>query len=82
MIVSIMTFNPAGDILNRCAYAENRANVNSGELVVPDSIPLADKEKAKDAEAETVENVEAKPAAAGDSEEKGNGEKKSDDSDI
>ena len=64
MIVSMMTFNPAGDILNRCAYAEGRANVNSGELVVPDSIP-ADENKVKDADAdaaEAVESVDAKPA--------------------
>ena len=81
MIVSMMTFNPAGEILNRCAYAEGRANVNSGELVVPDSIPATDKEKAKDADAEaaeTVESVDATPAA--DSE--GKAEKKSEDSDI
>ena len=78
MIVSMMTFNPAGDILNRCAYAEGRANVNSGELVVPDSIP-PDEKKAKDADAdaaETVESVDAKPAA------EGKDEKKSEDSDI
>ena len=86
MIVSMMTFNPAGDILNRCAFAEGRANVNTGELVVPDSIPVSDKEKAKDADAdaaETVESVDAKPAAAEDaSKEKGTEEKKSEDSDI
>ncbi len=86
MIVSTMTFNPAGEILNRCAYAEDRANVNTGELVVPDSIPMPEKEKAKDAdaEAETVESVDAKPAApaADDSEDKGKEEKKTEDSDI
>lgn len=89
MIVSMMTFNPAGYILNRCAFAENRANVNSGELVVPDSIPLTETEKkkgkAKDADAEaaeTVESVDAKPEepAAGADEKKE--EKKSEDSDI
>ena len=85
MIVSIMTFNPAGDILNRCAFAENRANVNTGELVVPDSIPVTEKEKEKDADAEaaeTVESVDAKadePAADADEKKE---EKKADDSDI
>lgn len=90
MIVSMMTFNPAGYILNRCAFAENRANVNSGELVVPDSIPLEANEKKKgkskekdaDAEAEAVESVDAKqdePAAAADEEKE---EKKSDDSGL
>ena len=79
MIVSTMTFNPAGDILNRCAFAENRANVNSGELVVPDSIPLTEKEKeSKDADAEAVENVDAAPAEPANAAE----EKKSEDSDI
>ena len=89
MIVSIMTFNPAGYILNRCAFAENRANVNSGELVVPDSIPMTEgekkkaKEKSADAEAaETVESVDAKPEEpAADADEKKE-EKKSADSDI
>ena len=84
MIVATMTFNPAGDILNRCAFAEGRSNVNSGELVVPDSIP-AEKEKAKDADAEaaTVESVDAKAAEpAEDASEEKSGKKKSDDSDI
>ena len=81
MIVSMMTFNPAGDILNRCAYAEGRANVNTGELVVPDSIPSEEK-KEKDsaaAEAESVETVEAKPASDADA---GKEEKNAGDTDI
>ena len=91
MIVSMMTFNPAGYILNRCAFAENRANVNSGELVVPDSIPLEADEKKKgaskakdaDAEAETVESVDAKPESPTADDADGNAKKeKSDDSDI
>ena len=82
MIVSTMTFNPAGEILNRCAFAEDRANVNSGELIVPDSIPTTEKEKAKDSDsdAEAVESVDAKPAD--DSEDKGSDDKKSDDSGL
>lgn len=89
MIVSVMTFNPAGYILNRCVFAENRANVNSGELVVPDSIPMTETEKKKKKkkdvnaeEAETVESVDGKPEeTAADADEKKE-EKKSDDSDI
>lgn len=85
MIVSMMTFNPAGEILNRCAYAEGRANVNTGELIVASAVPDADKEKAKKADAdaaETIETLAAKPAADDASEEKGNKDKKSDESDI
>ena len=89
MIVSMMTFNPAGEMLNRCAFAEGRANVNSGELVVPDTIPDSGKDKAKEAEADAeTESVDATPAAAPadkdeekeEKEEKK--EKKSEDSDI
>ena len=87
MIVSTMTFSPAGDMLNRCAFAEGRANVNSGELVVPDTIPDSGKDKAKDADADAeTESVDAAPAAAPadkDEEEKEEKkEKKSEDSDI
>lgn len=87
MIVSMMTFNPSGDILNRCAFAENRANVNTGELVVPDSLLLTEtkKEKAKDADAEaaeTVESVDAKEEPAADADAAEKQEKKADDSDI
>lgn len=84
MIVSTMTFNPAGEMLNRCAFAEGRANVNSGELVVPDTIPDSGKDKAKDdADAET-ESVDAAPAASADNDEEKEEkkEKKSEDSDI
>ncbi len=85
MIVSMMTFNPAGDMLNRCAFAEGRANVNSGELVVPDTIPDSGKDKTKEADADAeTESVDAAPAASADNdEEKGEKkEKKSEDSDI
>lgn len=34
--VSIMTFDAAGNMKNRCAFAEKVATVNSGELVVAD----------------------------------------------
>ena len=85
-VVSTMTFNPAGEMMNRCAFAENRSNINSGELVIAPIVPETDKEKAKASEddSEEVENVEAKPEeGAGDS-EAGDDEKKkkSEDSDI
>ena len=41
MIVSMMTFDAAGVIQNRCAFAEGRSNVNSGELVAK-PLPVVD----------------------------------------
>ena len=67
MIVSIMTIDAAGKIKNHCAFAEGRANVNSGELVLAPAVAAdAEKEKAKAASEETeeVEAVETKPAKA------------------
>ena len=67
MLVSTMTIDAAGEIKNRCAFAEGRANVNSGELVIaPTAVADLEKEKAKTASEETeeVEAVEAKPAKA------------------
>ena len=65
MIVSIMTLDASGKIMNHCAFAEGRSNVNSGELVIaPASASDAEKAKAKAAaeETEEVEVVEAVPA--------------------
>lgn len=67
MLVSTMTIDAAGEIKNRCAFAEGRANVNSGELVIaPTAAADLEKAKAKTASEETeeVEAVEAKPAKA------------------
>lgn len=67
MLVSTMTFDASGEIKNRCAFAEGRSNVNSGELVIaPAAVASVEKEKAKAASEETeeVEAVEAKPAKA------------------
>ncbi len=79
--VSMMTFSPAGDMLNRFAFAEGRSNVNSGELVIPDKIPEAEKSK-KDAEEdeEEEEMVEDAPAAKSEesAEEENSEEKKAD----
>ncbi len=76
--VSMMTFGPSGDMLNRFAFAEGRSNVNSGELVIPDKIPEDEKAK-KDAadDEEEEEVVEDAPAAKADEETSGE-EKKSD----
>ena len=67
MLVSTMTFDASGEIKNRCAFAEGRSNVNSGELVIaPAVVASVEKEKAKAASEETeeVEAVESKPAKA------------------
>ena len=67
MLVSMMAIDASGEIKSRCAFAEGRSNVNSGELVIaPVAVASAEKEKAKAASEETeeVEAVEAKPAKA------------------
>ena len=82
MVVSMMAFNSAGDMKNRVAFAEGRANVNSGELVVSTKAAEDDKaakSKVRDDETETVEvkaDDDQKPAAAPKE------EKKSDDDDL
>jgi len=65
LVVSIMTLDASGKIMNHCAFAEGRSNVNSGELVIaPASASDAEKAKAKAAaeETEEVEVVEAVPS--------------------
>ena len=65
MVVSTMTFDASGEIKNRCAFAEGRSSVNSGELVIAPAVAASvEKEKAKAASEETeeVEAVETKPA--------------------
>ena len=65
MLVSMMATDATGVIKTRCAYAEGRSNVNSGELVIAPVVATnAEKEKAKAASEETeeVEAVEVKPA--------------------
>ena len=67
MIVSTMAFDATGEIKTRCAFAEGRSNLNSGELVItPVEVADAEKKKAKAASEETeeVEAVEVKPAKA------------------
>ena len=67
MVVSSMAFDASGEIKTRCAFAEGRSNVNSGELVIASADAAdAEKKKAKAASEETeeVEAVDAKPAKA------------------
>ena len=74
MIVAIMTIDASGKIKNQCAFAEGRANVNTGELVIAPAVAAdAEKEKAKAASEETeeVEAVEAMPAKAKDEKNEG-----------
>ena len=71
LAVSMMTFNPAGEMKNRVAFTEGRANVNSGELVVSTKVADADKKAAAkaDEETETVEVPAPKKAVKDDEDE-------------
>ena len=65
MCVCTMTFNAAGEIVNRFAFAEGRSSINSGELVKP--APDAAKKAAKDKDDEdAAETIDAKSANDGD----------------
>lgn len=72
--VSMMTFSPKGEMLNRFAFSEGRSNVNSGELVVAPvvSSEKTAKDKVDDDEAEEVESAPKsdKTASAEKDEEK------------
>ena len=66
MAVTIMTFDAVGNLKNRCAFAENRFEVNSGELAPNDKNSQSELEKkAAEATAETTavetEAVDAVP---------------------
>ena len=89
-VVSMMTFAPNGQMKNRCAFAEKRSNVNSGELVVTTTAIKDADRKASESEAEATEAVEvAAPAkkdddseeAKDDDEKKEDKKEKKDDSD-
>lgn len=63
VVVATMTLDAAGAIKNRCAFAEQRYNVNSGELVVsPKAVEAA--AKAEHVSASDVETVQVQPAPA------------------
>ena len=68
MAVTIMTFDAAGNLKNRCAFAENRFEVNSGELAPNDKNSQSELEKkAAEATAETTAvETEATDAAPED----------------
>ena len=68
MAVTVMTFDAAGNLKNRCAFAENRFEVNSGELAPNDKSSQSELEKkAAEATAETtVVETEATDAEAED----------------
>ncbi len=70
-IVSIMTFAPNGEMKNRCAFAEKRSNVNSGELVVTTTAIKEADRKASESEAEETESVDVEATEGGGSEEGG-----------
>ena len=57
-IISTMTFGPSGELKNRCSFAEGRAQVNSGEMVVVESAKEAEA-KTKDAESEDTVTQDA-----------------------
>jgi hypothetical protein len=84
MAVTVMTFDAAGNLKNRCAFAENRFEVNSGELAPHDKNSQAELEK-KAAEATsdtgTVE-TEAVEAEAEDSGSDSSGGSSSSDDDL
>jgi hypothetical protein len=78
MSVSVMTFDAAGTLKNRCAFAENRFEINSGELAPSNKSAQADLvKKAAEATSETAA-VEATETEASDS---GDDSKASSDSD-
>ena len=64
MAVTVMTFDATGNLKNRCAFAENRFEVNSGELAPHDKESQAELEKkaaevTADTGTEETEAVEA-----------------------
>jgi len=66
MAVTVMTFDAAGKLKNRCAFAENRFEVNSGELAPHDKDSQAELEKkaaevASDTGTDETEAVEETP---------------------
>ena len=72
MAVTVMTFDAVGNLKNRCAFAENRFEVNSGELAPHDKDSQAELEKkaaeaTSDAGAVETETVEAEDDGGGDS---------------
>ena len=72
MAVSVMTFDAAGNLKNRCAFTENRFEINSGELAPSNKGNQAElAKKAAEVTSETTvveaETTEAEPAEDGES---------------
>ena len=70
MAVTVMTFDAAGNLKNRCAFAENRFEVNSGELALHDKDSQAELEK-KAAEATSDTGTVEADAVEAEAEDKG-----------
>ncbi len=84
MAVSIMTFDAAGNMKNRCAFAENRFEINTGELAPKSKAGQAElvkkaEEATSDAVAADAETVDTE--ASEDDESSGGDDSSSDDSD-
>ncbi len=90
MAVSIMTFDASGNMKNRCAFAENRFEVNSGELAPKTKSGQAElMKKAEEAtsdavaaDAETVDTEVAEAAPAAEEKEKPKSDESDDDLDF
>jgi len=81
MAVTVMTFDAAGNLKNRCAFAENRFEVNSGELAPHDKDSQAELEK-KAAEATSdTGTVETEAVESTQEDDGGNGASAGDSSD-
>ena len=79
MSVSVMTFDAAGNLKNRCAFAENRFEINSGELVPVSKAGQSDlvkqaAEATSDTAAAETEAVEAEESDSSDEETKSSGD--------
>jgi hypothetical protein len=85
MSVSVMTFDAAGNLKNRCAFAENHFEITSGELA-PSSkggqVDLVKKAEEATADAATTVEVEAVDADASDSGSDSSGGSSSSDDDL
>ena len=70
MAVTVMTFDAAGNLKNRCAFAENRFEINSGELAPHDKDSQAELEK-KAAEVTSETGTEETEAVETEAEDNG-----------
>jgi hypothetical protein len=79
MAVTIMTFDATGNLKNRCAFAENRFEVNSGELAPHDKSSQAELEKKAAEVTSDTGTVETEVVEAEDNGGSSNGNDSSDD---